>query len=420
MNKIYIALTSLIIASQGLHAQFRSLTSASDLGRLNSSVFSQNRFSGQLSAAYVGNLVTNFQNPASYADASLTNIEVGAYSISGGYHIGDSTLRSGGLGINHFAMSFPLTTGKSGLCLGFMRSANTNYGLQNIGQDPVFGQFSNQRIGSGNTYQVFAGAGFRIKNFKVGANLGISFGQVEHRNDFVFPDSTLLPRIASKNTISEFGIQYTLGAQYELEASKNRQFILGGYYSSSFSKSGTNELKKQNIFDRSGVSEFVTLKDSSSNIDLPQYSKIGLGVSMIQNKTTLFGAEFNLENFSNFRSIIDGQNLQNAWHFHLGAEHKPFMNRDVDARKYFNRLTYRVGAVVGKSEQNFAGTLNDIRFMGGVTLPVFGRNIGFISLGAEYGIRGFGGDANQLSENYLNIHLILTFADKWFMRQKFD
>jgi hypothetical protein len=150
-------------------------------------------------------------------------------------------------------------------------------------------------------------------------------------------------------------------------------------------------------------------------------------MSVIQNKTTLLGAEFNLENFSGFRSvqsdsssILTGQNLQNAWHLHLGAEFKPFMNREVDSRKYFNRLTYRVGAVIGKSEQNFAGTLNDIKVMGGVTLPVLGRNIGFISFGAEYGIRGFGGGSNQLSENYLSIHMILTFADKWFMRQKFD
>ena len=166
--------------------------------------------------------------------------------------------------------------------------------------------------------------------------------------------------------------------------------------------------------------EYITLKDSTSENDLPKYSKFGLGMSMIQNKTTMLGAEFTMENFSDFKSILTKQNLQNAWHLHLGSEYKPFMNREVNSRKYFNRLTYRIGAVLGKSEQNFIGTLNDIRVMGGVTLPVLSRNIGFISLGTEYGIRGFGGDKTQLSENYFNIHLILTFADKWFIRQKFD
>jgi hypothetical protein len=420
MNKIFTVLVCLVISAKGMNAQFRTLTSASDLGRLNSGVFSQNRFAGQLSAAYVGNLTTNSQNPASYADASLTSIEIGANSISGGYQIGDSSMKSSGVGINHFAMQFPLTSGKSGLCLGFVRNSNTNYGLRQTGNDAIFGNFYNQLNGSGNSYQAFAGAGFRFKNLKLGANLGIGFGQVEHSNDKVFPDSTQLPRIATRNAVSEFGVQLTLGAQYELEVSKNRQIIFGGYYSTAISRSGTNELKKQNVFDRSGILEYITLKDSSSSIDLPKYSILGLGMSMIQNKTTLIGAEFTMENFSDFRSILTGQNLQNAWHLHLGAEFKPFMNRDVDSRKYFNRLTYRVGAVIGKSEQNFAGTLNDIKVMGGVTLPVLGRNIGFISFGAEYGIRGFGGGLNQLSENYLSIHMILTFADKWFMRQKFD
>jgi hypothetical protein len=420
MNKIFLALTSLAIASQGLHAQFRTLTSASDIGRLNSSVFSQNRFAGQLSAAYVGNMVTNFQNPASYADASLTSIEIGAHSISGSYHIGDSTKSSGGLGINHFAMQFPLTTGKSGMSFGFVKNSNTDYSIKKVSTDNTFGSFSNQLSGLGNTYQAFIGTGFRFKNLKLGANLGLNFGQTEHNNDFVFPDSSFLPKIATKNSVSEFGVQYTLGAQYELEASKTRQIVFGAYYTSALSHSATNELKKQNVFDRSGTLEYITLKDSTFDSDLPKYSKLGLGISMIQNRTTLIGAEFNLENFSAFKSKLDSQSLQNAWHLHLGGEYKPFMNRDVNSRKYFNRLTYRLGAVLGKSEQNFSGTLNDIRVMGGVTLPVLSRNIGFISLGTEYGIRGFGGDKTQLSENYFNIHLILTFADKWFMRQKFD
>ena len=420
MNKICIALTSLLIASPGLFAQFRTLTSASDIGRLSSSVFSQNRFAGQLSAAYVGNLVTNFQNPASYADASLTSIEIGANSISGAYQLGDTTRSSGGLGINHFAMQFPLTAGKSGMSFGFMKNSNTNYSLKKVSTDANFGSFSNQLNGQGNTYQAYIGTGFRFKGLKLGANLGINFGQIEHNDDLVFPDSTYLPRIATNNIVSEFGIQYTLGAQYELEVSKSRQIVLGAYYTSALSHSATNELKKQNIFDRSGILEYITLKDSTSENDLPKYSKFGLGMSMIQNKTTMLGAEFTMENFSDFKSILTKQNLQNAWHLHLGSEYKPFMNREVNSRKYFNRLTYRIGAVLGKSEQNFIGTLNDIRVMGGVTLPVLSRNIGFISLGTEYGIRGFGGDKTQLSENYFNIHLILTFADKWFIRQKFD
>ncbi len=420
MNKFLVLFFTLVLIHQSSYSQYRSLTSASDIGRLNSSIFSQNRFAGQLSAAYVGNFTTNFQNPASYADATLTAVEVGANSISGTYHLEDSTNSSGGLSINHFSMLFPLTPGKSGLSMGFLRNANTDYSIRKNGVDNTFGSFSNQLKGFGNTYQAYIGTGFRIKNLKLGANLGFIFGQTEHTNDIIFPDSTHIPRLVNRNIISEFGIQYTLGAQYEWQIAKEKQAVLGMYYTSSLSKNGTNELRRQNAFDRSGITEFVILKDSSFNTELPKYSKLGIGASLINNKTTLIGAEFTLESFSGFRSKLTNQNLQDAWHIHLGAEFKPFMSRDLDARKYFNRLTYRAGAVIGKSEQNFEGTVNDIKFMGGATLPVFGRNIGYITLGAEYGIRGFGGQKNQLSENYLSIHMIITFADKWFTRQRFD
>ena len=420
MNKILITLVSIVLTTQGLYSQFRTLTSASDLGRPNTSVFSQNRFAGQLSAAYVGNLTINFQNPASYADATLTSIEIGANSISGGYHIGDSTLKSSGVGINHLAIQVPLTAGRSGLSFGFMRNSNTDYSLKRVKQDSSFGKITNQLIGTGNTYQAFIGTGFRFKNLKVGANIGILFGKVDHNDDILFPDSSFLPKVSTTNSVSEFGLQYTLGAQYEFEPTKTRNILIGGYYSSALTHSATSELKKQNVFDRSGTLEYISLKDTTTTYDLPKYSKFGLGISMIQNKTTLIGTEFTIENFSEFKSILSGQSLQNAWHLHLGIEYKPFMSREIDSRKYFNRLTYRIGAMVGKSEQNFAGTLNDIRFMGGATLPILGRNIGYITLGAEYGIRGFGGDAKQISENYLSLHLILTFADKWFLRQKFD
>jgi len=420
MNKIIVSILCLTICSQFAWAQFRTLTSASDLGRLNSKVLSQNRFAGQLSAAYTGNLVVNFLNPASYADATLTNIEIGASSIAGSYQIGDTTMSSAGLELSHFVMQLPLTTGKSGLCFGFARNSNTNYGVRTFGKHDYLGNFYNQQSGNGNSYQAFAGTGFRFKNLKVGANIGFTFGQVDYRSDVVFSDSIYIPIIATRNVVSEFGIQYTLGAQYEMEISKNRQIVLGAYYKSTLSRTGTNDLKKQNVFIRSDVPEYTTLKDSSFEFDLPKYSIFGVGVSMIQNKTTLLGAEFNWENFSSFKSLLTGQNLQNAWHVNLGAEYKPFMNRDVNTRKYFNRLTYRAGAMLGKSEQNFQGTLNDIKLMTGVTLPILGRNIGYISFGAEYGIRGFGGGDTQISENYFSIQMILTFADKWFLRQKFD
>lgn len=416
----YILLIFSVVSSFVGYGQFRTPNSANEAGWVQPSVFSQNRFAGQLSAAYVGGFSANFQNPATYADATLTSIEVGAMSVSGAYQLTDSSNSSAGLGLSHFAIQMPLSVGKSGLCFGLYRNSNTNYSIKHMSYDSTFGSFANQLKGNGNIYQAFVGSGFRFGNFKVGANVGISFGSVIHSNSIVFPDSLLLPQIAKTNAISELGLHYTLGTQYDIELSRDRQLILGGYYTSSLSKSGTVDYTRQTIFNKSGVPEYVTLNDTNYDVSLPKMNKIGVGATFIRDRSLLLGTEFNFADYSSYKNILTGLPLQKSWHIHLGAEYKPFMHREFNSRKYWNKITYRCGAVIGKSEQNFSGSLNDLKIMGGATLPILGRNIGYLTLGAEYGMRGFGGTTGDISERTFSLHLILTFADKWFLRPKFD
>lgn len=423
MNKIILTLGIVCLLILPTAAQYRTLSSANGEGRTLTSVFSQNRFAGQLSAAYVGNLVTNYQNPATYADATLTAIEAGTLGLSGSYTINDTTKSSAGMGLSHFTLLLPMTAGKSGMSLGFYQQASTNYGVKSLIDDTTFKvQDYNFKSGRGNLYNIYIGAGLRLKSWKLGANLTTQFGNNNYLDDTEFPDSTKLPTMRTRESVSQLGMLYTLGAQYEWAINKNKQVVFGGYYTGTIFKSGSADIVKQHIFDKGNFGEeFITLEESFTDVSLPKYSKLGLGISYINNHSLLIGSEFNYENFSEYKTRNDkaNTNLQNAWHIHLGGEYKPFMNRTNDTRKYFNRVTYRFGGVIGKSEQNYIGTINEIKIMGGATLPILGRNVGYITLGMEYGTRGFG-DKTQINENLVSFHLILTFADKWFIRQKFD
>lgn len=421
MNKLILS-ACLVFSLGSSFSQFRTLSSANGEGRILTPVFSQNRFCGQLSASYIGNLVNNYQNPASYADATLTSVEAGTVGLSGSYTINDSTKSSAGMGLSHFSILLPMTAGKSGLNLGFFQHANTNYGIKSLVNDTVFNiQNYNTKSGNGNLYNAFIGAGFRVKSFKFGANLTTQFGTTTYTDDTDFPDSTSIPTIRKREIISQFGLLYTLGTQYEYQINKNKQLVFGAYYSGTFFKTGSVDKSNQHVFNLGSYGyEYVTLTDSNNSVDLPSSSKLGLGVSLISNRSLLVGTEFNYENFSNYKTKFDSLNLQNAWHIHLGIEYKPFMNRNNDSRKYLNRITYRFGTVVGKSEQNYTGAINEMKFMGAATLPILGRNVGYITLGLEYANRGFGGDKTQINDNVFSFHMILTFADKWFIRQKFD
>jgi len=324
------------------------------------------------------------------------------------------------VGLTNFSILLPLVSGKSGLNLGFYQHTNTNYGIKSIEVDPTFGTYAHQRTGVGNLYRAFIGAGFRFGKLKIGGNIITQFGRNDYLDDVRFTDSLLMPVLRKRDAVTQLGLDYNLGTQYELEIDNSKQLIFGAYYNGNLFKSGSTDKISQNLFPTSSTSsEYVTLQDTNYSVDLPSYSKFGIGMSFINKKSLLVGTEFNYENYSNFTDRFTGQNLNNAWHLHFGVEYKPYMNRDNDTRKYFNRVTYRLGSVLGKSEQLYTGSFNELKFMGGATLPILGRNVGYITLGMEYATRGFGGNA-QIADNILSFNLILTFADKWFLRQKFD
>jgi hypothetical protein len=87
-------------------------------------------------------------------------------------------------------------------------------------------------------------------------------------------------------------------------------------------------------------------------------------------------------------------------------------------RKYFNRVVYRGGVVLGKSEFNIPGSINELKITTGVSLPVLSRTLSYITLGAEYHQIGF--DSKAQSESYFKFIAQITFGDRWFVRPKFD
>jgi len=417
MNKPILGLL-LLISSQN-YAQYRSLLSASEHGRSISSVFSSNRLAGNLSAAYSGGQVMNFQNPASYADATLTNIEVGTYAENGSYEMMDSAKSSGGIGLTHFSLLLPLSPGRSGLGLGFYRNSATDYSYKSSSQDALFGTIDRRLLGNGNSYSAFVGTGIRFSRLKVGANLMANFGNVNYQSDIIFVDSMRLPRIREINSLSEFGFSYHLGLQYDFVLSPDKEIIVGAYYRNTFYRNGSNQLLIQNIYNAGLTSEArIKAADTTYDVTMPTSSQFGIGISYIVNKSILVGAEMNFTNLSAYKNILDTTYLGNAYSLNLGMEYKPYMNRNTNTRKFLNKLTYRLGANMGKNEYSLSG-INDFKVMGGVTIPVLSRSIGYITTGIEFQQRSNNGVRN-ISESILSLRLILTFADKWFVRSKFD
>lgn len=419
MKYILILFLSLIV-SQSLDAQFSSLNSANGIGRLSPSVFSSNKFCGELSAAYMNALVINKQNPASYSMSNLTLIDIGMKAENGSFSIQDSTKSSGGIGLTHIAFLFPLSAGKSGLSLGFTKNSAVNYSLKSLNTDATFGKYNKILSGSGNTYNAFAGVGFKIKKFSVGTNLNLTFGNIKYNEDLSFTDSTFIPTLRKRNDVSIFNIAYDLGGQYYTDISKKHGISIGAYYKGNFSSTASDKYTRQSITNVTSISNSVSvIEDTISNIDMPKSSKFGIGINYYSNKVLTIGTEFNMTFNDGFTDRFTGLPLQNAWHIHTGVEYRPILNRDIDGRKYFNKASYRFGAILGKSEQNIGGGINDLKIIGGLSLPVLTRTISQVTLGLEYNKIGFSSGKNY-GESIISFYTQITFGDRWFVRPKFD
>ena len=114
--------------------------------------------------------------------------------------------------------------------------------------------------------------------------------------------------------------------------------------------------------------------------------------------------------------------------YKVGLEYTP--NR-FDVRRYFNRISYRVGARYGNYYQTYAGkSLNQYAVTAGFGLPLRFLGASSVDVGFEYGGRGTratisGGTAPRIGlvrQHYFKFAVGLSMfgEDYWFVRPKYD
>jgi hypothetical protein len=418
IKKIYICVAIFGLGGLKISAQINSLLSANEKGLPKSYSFSANRFMGAGNAAYNTLNVLNTLNPASYAYANLTSIDFGVEGESVTARFKDSTKNSGNVGLSHLAFLFPIIPNQWGLAFGIHKTHEVNYKINAIKEDARFGKIQNIVQGSGNLYNIFVGSGYRIQDFSFGGNLRFEFGNIKEKRDFKIVDSSFYPKIRNQSDRSQFNIAYNFGVQYHKQLNKKNSFGIGAYYLSDFSNSGTNQNSSYSIFVNSAGREVITDLENNLNALSPNtYTQLGIGAQFTANNTTTFGAEFTLSDYSAFKNA-EGNNLQSSWELATGIEFKPFLHPTINTRKYFNRVTYRFGGGIGKSAFNVPGNINEFKVRGALSLPVISRTISTLTLGTEYQMIGF--DSKAQSESFFKIFIQIAFADRWFIRSKFD
>lgn len=392
----------------------QSSTNADNMGGLNTAT----NFTNEI----------NFQNPA-----AASALEFTTFSVSGGtkflnlsseddkQNTNYTSLRSLGLGI-------PIAK-KAGFMAGLQPNTSVGYSIisQNFDENDDIVDITHFE-GSGGTNRFFMGAGYEVVNgFKLGLQWEYLFGQVNNSALFSSAETTLNSRY--KHSLDIKSDNFKLGAQYNYDISEDTYINAGATYSLK-NQSSTNlkEYLYSFTYGSSGEIPIDTLlakEDISGKISHPAKTTFAIGVG--KKDKWYIGTQYETQAALDFDlglSYNTGKVQYDTYSkYVLGGYWTP---KKYSITSYWERITYRAGLrfentgmLIKVDETSTAYTpLKDFGISFGLSLPMKNQ-LSQVNLGLEYGKRGEKTDG-LIQENYFNLRLSLSLADKWFIKRKIN
>jgi hypothetical protein len=399
-----------------------------NIGTLDPSGSFRSLSMGGTGVAMRDNSAIYFNNPASYSSFDTTSF---LFDFGMDYSIidlkdGKNKYRSDDMNFDHLLIGFPLARGW-GFATGLVPVSNGYYNLNESiksgdpGYDPLTGEVLSSHKGDGGFTNFFLGTGINVtKNFSLGVNLTVLFGQVSRINQFQFSDYA--------NTFGQFnseklkinGINFDYGFQYRAAFKKDYFFTAG--VSMTAAKKYNSEF--ENFSERfasysssiySPDTLYYTNSSSKDSTKLPSTFRFGIAFG----KKDKFVGEVNYITTNWASARIHGSTgyLANSKSWLFGVEYIP---DKYSNSSFMSRIEYRLG---GHISDNYL-------LLNGVNIKEYGASCGFglrmrnsLSKTNVYFdfTRKNGNPAKGLhNENFYSAGISLNLYDWWFMKKKFD
>jgi len=279
--------------------------------------------------------------------------------------------------------------------------------------------------GSGNVYQLFFGAGFKITNrFSVGAEIMYYFGNLNKDTNLEFERTDMRDidtgyKLELNAFSGKFGFQYdqplgndmtlTVGATYRIPAK-----VRG--YATDYEYASVSSIVDTTRYDIDTLAHSKSVKFGGEwgvGVSLRKGDKWTAEVDYIRSGWTKSGMD-TYNGFSNIGNSTFTTTVSQS--VRAGFEIVPNRN---DIRYYLRRVAYRFGAYYENAYYKLDGnTINAYGLTFGVTLPVF-RYYNGISVGFDIGRRG-STTGNLTQETYGMVVLGFNFHDIWFKKYRYD
>lgn len=421
------------------------------------------RAMGGITAGYTDFLSVNFSNPASYSsfqafrEKNTKKLSSGRAILDIGVNMEGRTLKESSTGasfkannalFSYVQVGIPIRQ-NWGISFGLRPVSRISYNMYRIEllKDPITGlpidSAYTSFTGDGGSYMASLGTGFALyskvhtdsakrgmeEKLSFGFNAGYFFGKKDYSTRRSLINDTVKYYSANYETKTTFGNLFiNAGIQYARPL-KNKMMLTVGAYGSLGQKLNARQdvLRETYLFDATlgniRLDSVSDSKDVAGKIELPASFTAGFVLQKfaVINKEGgwMFGVDFNLQNWDNYRYYGQRDSVKNKWEVRAGGEFRP-----IPKRNYFSNVAYRFGI--------FAGP--DYVKVGNQKLGQFGGSFGLglplkvsrqapnqstnINLTFEYGKRG--NSNNILSENLFRFSLGFSLSDIWFIKRKYD
>ena len=360
------------------------------------------------------------------------------YDASTGANAGSVKSSKTSVNFHEIALQMPLAKGL-GLGLSVTPYSSVGYNMSAIEQSEdawaEVGQVKYNYQGDGDITEVKLGIGWEIfKGFSLGVaglyywgDINRSYTTTIAQN--IVGDGSYLAAMGNDN-FNVSNVKFQIGAQYSVINNDKRSLTIGATYDIGgplrpkvTKKVYINDLYYTSVYTDDGHGEFRLPMQIAGGV-FYQDVKWSAGIDYV-----FQGWEGKNANLS--ETVENGVKVAytNTNTVKLGIEYTP--NR-FDARRYYNRMSYRAGLRYGGYYQTFEGKhLNQFAVTAGIGLPLRFLGATSVDLGFEYGSRGLNGSITSpstgarvglIKQHYFKFAIGVSMfgEDYWFVRPKYD
>jgi hypothetical protein len=364
-----------------------------------------------------------FANPASYSCIDTNSfvfdmgMDYGIVKLSDG----NNHFTSKDMNFDHIIMGFPVAKG-IGVAVGVVPVSSGYYNLEQSvlkddpEYDPLVGPYSSSHNGDGGYNNLFLGTGLKInKNFSLGINMSLLFGQVTRSYVVNFNDYVNTYQNSANEKLEMHGINFDYGLHYTA-ALKNNYFFNAGISVTAGKNYKTNYQQlsyKYTAFNTRDTISYIA--DDSTKTFIP--GTLGLGFIIGKNNKLTAGFDFLITKWSNTELPGNGSYTADSRSYRFGIEYIPDKYSNYSL---FKRIEYRAGAHFGDTYLKIHDEqIKEYGASFGIGVPMR-RSFSRTNFFFDFTRRSGSGVSTEHIEDYYTLGISLNLYDFWFIKRKYD